>query len=192
MKIYSNGNRNYMKRATYNRGFTIFFAVLVASLALAVGLVIYDLLNRSLALSQVAKQSQYAIYAADSGAECALYWDLKFNTLVPGDSDGSAFATSSLTASGDTGAGLTLPCNSQNIVGGSAPLSLAWDDTVRTSNAATTTFWFSATTTTSGPCVKVEVSKSGNHPQTTIISHGFNTCTANAPLRLERSLQVSY
>jgi hypothetical protein len=50
MKIYSNGNRNYMKRATYNRGFTIFFAVLVASLALAVGLVIYDLLNRSLAL----------------------------------------------------------------------------------------------------------------------------------------------
>lgn len=62
-----------------NKGFTIFFATLVASLALAIGLGIYDVVVRQLSLSTTVSQSQYAIYAADSGAECALYWDAKYN-----------------------------------------------------------------------------------------------------------------
>src|SRR3989339_699999 len=62
-----------------HRGFTIFFATLVASLALAIGLGIYDVVVRQLSLSTTVSQSQYAIYAADSGAECALYWDSKYN-----------------------------------------------------------------------------------------------------------------
>lgn len=99
----------------YKRGFTIFFAVLVGSLALAIGFSIYELLIRELALSQTATQSQYAIYAADAGAECALYWD---NKCTPGvnaacsctafDSGGActrgtAFATSSLSANPASG-----------------------------------------------------------------------------------------
>ncbi|MBP9711044.1 MAG: hypothetical protein KBD50_02165 [Candidatus Pacebacteria bacterium] len=63
------------------RGFTVFFAVLVGSLALAIGLSIYELLIRELELAQVATQSQFSIYAADAGAECALYWD---NKCTPG------------------------------------------------------------------------------------------------------------
>ena len=60
------------------KGFTIFFAMLVGALALSIGLAIYDLTVRELDLSATATQSQYAIYAADSGAECALYWDNKY------------------------------------------------------------------------------------------------------------------
>lgn len=175
------------------KGFTIFFAVLVASLALSVGLVIYDLLLRQLALSQVATQSQYAIYAADTGAECALYWDLKYNNLVVGDNDGSAFSTSSAMVSGDTGdsaAADTVVCNGQDIVAGAAPISTAWSVSPITATAATTTFWISMGSAVASACAKVEVGKNGNPSQTTIVSHGYNTCGTS--LRLERSLQINY
>ncbi len=175
------------------KGFTIFFAVLVASLALSVGLVIYDLLLRQLALSQVATQSQYAIYAADTGAECALYWDLKYTDAVPGDSDASVFATSSRMVPNDTGdsasAGTVL-CNGQDIVAGAAPISTAWIVDPITTTAATTTFWISMGSAVVSACAKVEVAKNGNPSQTTIISHGYNTCGTS--LRLERSLQINY
>ena len=184
-----------------NRGFTIFFAVLVATLALSVGLVIYDLLLRSLSLSQIATQSQYAIYAADTGAECALYWDLKYTDLVPGDADGSAFATSSDYTTGGTGAGQAIVCNSQNIDAASAisgfqntisNANIGWDIAAPSATLATTTFWISLGTTAAAPCAKVEVGKAGVVSQTTIVSHGYNTCSAANTLRLERTLQVNY
>ncbi|HEV8677310.1 MAG TPA: hypothetical protein VN701_00535, partial [Candidatus Paceibacterota bacterium] len=162
--------------------------------------VIYDLLVRSLSLSQIATQSQYAIYAADTGAECALYWDLKFASISPSDQDGSAFATSSKTLASDTGAGQSVVCNNQNIASASsisgfsntvANSNAGWD-LVTTANSATTTFWFSSASSASAPCTKVEVGKSGNPSQTTIVSHGYNTCAAAGTLRLERTLQVNY
>jgi len=189
-----------MKKNLSKRGFTIFFAVLVAALSLSVGLVIYDLLLRTLSLSGLATQSQYAIYAADTGAECALYWDLKYNAVSSADFDGSAFATSSRTSAGETGAGQPVVCNNQNISLASNILGFSntvsntntgWD-VVSTANSATTTFWISMTSVVSTPCVKVEVGKSGNPSQTTIISHGYNTCSTSGTLRLERTLQVNY
>ncbi len=188
------------------RGFTIFFAVLVASLALAVGVVIYDLLIRSLSLSQVATQSQYAIYAADTGAECALYWDLKFASISPTDQDGSAFATSTLELASDVGGANGVVCNSQNITQPSAisgfnnvpsppaatPNTGWYFPPTNDATHATTTFWISTQSSAAAPCVKVEVGKYGNPSQTTIVSHGYNTCASAGTLRLERTLQVNY
>src|SRR5438067_322100 len=94
------------------RGFTMFFAVLVGSLALSVGLVIFDITVRELALSAAVTQSQYAIYAADSGAECALYWDTKYT----GGSSSSAFATSTY-----AGASSGISCNSQDVAAHGTP-----------------------------------------------------------------------
>ena len=93
------------------RGFTIFFAVLVASLSLAIGLAIYELLVRELDLSQTARESQYAIYAADTGAECALYWDNKAPLL---NGATSVFATSSDAGNSNPPANGVL-CNGQDI-----------------------------------------------------------------------------
>lgn len=76
------------RQARLQAGFTIFFATLVASLALAIGLAIYDITVRQLSLSTTVTQSQYAIFAADSGIECALYWDSKYQ------GGGSAFTGS--------------------------------------------------------------------------------------------------
>jgi len=103
-------------RRTSRGGFTAFFAVLVASLALSVGLAIYDLLIRQLTLSQVATQSVYAIFAADTAIECALYWDNKASSL---NGSPSIFATSS--ASGNAVFSGTANCNTQNIVAQGPP-----------------------------------------------------------------------
>lgn len=172
------------KQKTKN-GFTIFFAMLVSSLALAVGLVIFDLTIRELELSSVATQSQYAIYAADTGADCALYWDLKYT-----DSDNSAFGTS--TQSGWPSSGSNLACNGQDI-------STLWGNPTKTSTAATTTFTIyvsaqsqvSASTT----CATVSVGKFTNASgvlYTSVISKGYNTCSAASITRVERALQISY
>jgi hypothetical protein len=96
--------------AKRSKGFTMFFAVLVSSLALAIGLAIYDLVTRELQLSSTTAQSQYAIYAADTGIECALYWDFKYN------SNKSIFPTSSADTMARNATGAL--CNGQDITVG--------------------------------------------------------------------------
>lgn len=58
-----------------NRGFTLFIAVLIGSLMLAIGFSIFNLAFKELLLSASARDSQVAFYAADTGLECALYYD---------------------------------------------------------------------------------------------------------------------
>lgn len=172
----------------YSRGYTIFFATLVASLALAIGLAIYDLTVRTLSLSGVTAQSQYAIYAADTGAECALYWDSKY----PGGS-GSMFATSS----GSSAAGLATHCNGVDIRTATPPTNFA---VVSGAGYATTTFFmqFPSQTYNSAsiaPCAKVEVGKylRDDRTFTVILSHGYNNgCGTSGANRVERILRVYY
>lgn len=158
--------------------------MLVGSLALSVGVAIYDLTVRELDLSATATQSQYAIYAADTGAECALYWDFKC-TLGPCTSGGagkSAFATSSQSATPLSG----VLCSGQDIA--AAWVAAGYPQT--NASAATTTF-----TLTFSPqpyCATVTVTKWGTPLRTTVTSKGYNTCEAGPTTRLERVLQVTY
>lgn len=67
-------------------GFTLLLSVLVVSLALALGLAIFSITIKGLLLSSVSRESQFAIYAADTGIECALFWDQRadaFSTSTP-------------------------------------------------------------------------------------------------------------
>ncbi len=66
------------------KGFTLLLAALIASIVLSIGAAIFSIAQKELALSSIGRDSQFAFYAADSAAECALYWDVRF----------SAFATS--------------------------------------------------------------------------------------------------
>lgn len=162
-------------------GFTIFFAMLVGGLSLAIGAAIFDLTIRELDLSGTAAQSQYAIYAADSGAECALYWDFKCPSGVcPAIMLGSAFATSTATA---------VPTGSVLCAGVNITAALA-TPTSETATAATTTF--TLTFTGQPYCATVVVAKRGNPTLTTVTSNGYNTCATNAPGKLQRVLQVTY
>lgn len=171
-----------MKNLLYKKGFTLFFALLISSLALAIGLAIFDITLRELVLSETATQSQYAIYAADSGTECSLYWDNKY---IGNNGSNSAFATSSADtqypASG-------IVCNGQDVAA-AAVAAHTWPLSVSASSA--TTVFTIGVAGSSAPCTTVYVSKSGSPSVTTVVSHGYNTCAAG-PLQLERVFQISY
>jgi len=60
------------------RGFTLLLASLVVAIVLAVGASIFEIAQKELTLSSIGRDSQFAFYAADTAAECALYWDVRF------------------------------------------------------------------------------------------------------------------
>ncbi len=63
---------------THERGFTLLMAALVGALMLALSISIVSIVRKSVTLSSIGRDSQFAFYAADSAAECALYWDIRF------------------------------------------------------------------------------------------------------------------
>lgn len=86
-------------------GFTLLLAALVSSIVLALGAAIYQLASKELELSSLGRDSQYAFFAADTGAECALYWDVRhdyFATSAPASvvAPDPRCATQSFTATG--------------------------------------------------------------------------------------------
>ncbi|MBI5400791.1 MAG: hypothetical protein HZB12_01600 [Candidatus Yonathbacteria bacterium] len=58
-----------------NRGAVFLIAMLVASVALAIGIGVYHRTYKELLFASFWKQAQTAFAAADAGLECALYWD---------------------------------------------------------------------------------------------------------------------
>lgn len=164
--------------------------MLVGSLALSIGFAIYDLTVREIDLSAAASQSQYAIYAADTGVECALYWDSKYG------GSGTAFGTST----GSTW-GTNILCNGQDVAAmGTPPVPMAalptgWTAWVTSPTATEATTTFTITLLPAQPyCAVVNVGKStqGGILYTTIIAKGYNNCGVSGAARLERTLKVSY
>src|ERR1035437_6763200 len=68
-------------------GYTLLFAMIVASIVLALGVSILTISRKEFALSSSATQSTNSFYAADSGIGCAEYWDnsssINFSTTSP-------------------------------------------------------------------------------------------------------------
>ncbi|OGG73289.1 hypothetical protein A3F28_00790 [Candidatus Uhrbacteria bacterium RIFCSPHIGHO2_12_FULL_57_11] len=72
---FSHGNDRSQK------GFTLLLAALIASIVLSLGTSIFQLAQKELTLSSIGRDSQFAFYAADTGAECALYWDVRYQSF---------------------------------------------------------------------------------------------------------------
>ncbi len=88
---------NSKTRKINKKGFTLFVAMVVSSLLLAVGFSISNIILKQLLLAGSGKDSQVAFYAADSGAECVQFWDAKGSNGDPLVTDGP-FATSTVIA----------------------------------------------------------------------------------------------
>jgi hypothetical protein len=73
------GNQSYMhfsnKTKKLNSGYTLLLSVIISGVVLTIGFGIANILEKEILLSQIARKSQVAFYAADTGAECALFWD---------------------------------------------------------------------------------------------------------------------
>lgn len=144
------------------QGFTLFISILVGSLMLSIGFSIFNLTFKELLLSASARDSQIAFYAADTGLECALYYDQKENVFT-------------ITGPG----GVSITCGGQTVSVSKVirPGVHTWE------------WWIDSS---SGICTKIEVNKYTNLEQTVIRSFGYNTCTSDDPRRTERGLRVIY
>lgn len=65
----------YNNKSKYSKGYTLLFAVLVSALTLAIGISILNISKKEFLLSSATRESGSSFYAADSGLECAVYWD---------------------------------------------------------------------------------------------------------------------
>lgn len=174
-----------MKHVIYNQkinghgqkqaGFAMLFAVLVSSVLLSIGLSIFNLTVKELVLSSSGRESQFSFYAADTGAECAIYWDFKGKDI---------FATTSSDFRSPS------PAN-PDCVGALINIS----PSVSGPSSATTEFSLNIPTEY---CAIVTVTKSSTGPpiiKTEIDSRGYNTpCPIDTPNqnRVERALKVTY
>jgi|GEM_PF-356373 len=149
------------------RGFTILFAVLIGSLLLSIGLFIAHLSLKEIVLSTAGRNSEIAFFAADTGIECALYWDFRVRGLFPSSDKGTA--PTPINCNG----------NANTLVSVSA----------QSSTAATSTFTLTLLPT---GCAIVLVGKTLSG-LTIIESRGRNECgLAQNPARVERALRARY
>lgn len=166
---------NNLQPTIKQRGIALYIAITVTGALVLVSYAIIEIALKQISISSIGRDSQQAFYAADTGAECAIYWDIK-NPTSPGR---SAFATSTaqnITCNYDPATPAVNPTNANMPVG----------------NTATSTFrmYFSP----DPYCADVVVGKSysGNTLKTTIESRGYNTCDTTAPQRVERAVRISY
>lgn len=148
------------------RGFTLLVAVVLSSVALAIGLSLLNISYKQVLLASAAKQSQNAFYAADSVLECVLYFDQQldaFNYTTPNAS---------------------ITCN------GIAITNYA---TAQAGGVRTTTFTVPCSSTApTGERGTATIYKTNATAATQIFAQGYNTCDTTNARRTERGLKVLY
>ena len=158
-------------------GFTLLLAALVASIVLALGSSIFTIAKKQVTLSSLGRDSQFAFYAADTIAECALYYDVRF----------AAFATSSLSA-------VMQPIQCDGVV--VTPELTASSPDSATSHFVMTIFTLDeAGAPQGGNCAEITLSKNSTAPFTVIHADGYSTACATISSNsrtLQRSIELQY
>jgi len=147
-----------------NQGFAMLFTVLIISIILAIGLGISDITYKQTILSNLAQNSQYAFYQADSGVECGMYYDLTLGDFPRGTTADQAIPT------------LTCGNNTLSLV----PLQSADDHFV----------YNEVNANGNDACYSVIFDKT-DAEKNSVISRGFSTCN-DTPRQVERALGVTY
>lgn len=85
MNLFFDTKQYFQKNSRLHdrRGFALLFAVLASSVFLSVGLAIWNISLRQVIFSSFGRESQIAFYAADTGIECVLYYDVKLGAFDP-------------------------------------------------------------------------------------------------------------
>ncbi len=178
------------------KGFAMLFAVLVSSVLLSVGVSIFNLTIKDLVLSSSGRESQFAFYAADTGIECAIYWDFKATN------PGVMYATSSASFGGwrDALVDVDNPTCATNNISASLKTLNGTLSPAPDGDSALTQFQLTIPNTdpqgASAPyCAIVTISKDSSSGiiATVIESRGYNTaCNSTSQNRIERALRVNY
>jgi type II secretory pathway pseudopilin PulG len=183
-------------------GFALLFAILVSILIVSIGASIISISLRQIILSSTSRESQLAFYAANTGIECAFYWDL--NTPENGRAVFPSSASGERALSNPEGSDIS--CAKVNVV--RPALSKDYSDDAKsfvsvkarewTQSNNKTSFSFVIINNTQGSPVElctfvtVEKSRSGSSNVATISSQGYNTCDLSNPRAVERGIQIKY
>jgi hypothetical protein len=192
-----------------SEGFALLIAVVVASILLSITYVMFNITIKQITLSTAGKNSQFALYAADTGIECALHAvynisDTEFATqqYPNGNGDPNHLAMNLL-----PGDGTEFNCLGTTIIPqtqGNASTVTVKGTTYNYPKAMVYTFTVKSP---SGSCANVTISKYViNIPtgvkdhyteieKTKIDSRGYNTCpdlNPTDPQRVERGLEVFF
>jgi Tfp pilus assembly protein PilX len=92
----------------HKKGFTLLIAIITTSMLLIISFVIVNVALKQLVLASSSRESQFAYYNAESGVECAMYWDFKNGTVSAFDrSISTNVASCAGSALGSTGGAAT-------------------------------------------------------------------------------------
>ena len=166
--------KKLMLRSPAPRGFTLLIALILTTVILSVGLALLDISFKQVTLAAASRQSQYAFYNADSGLECALYYDSL-----------DTFDYANLGTSG------SISCEGQSFNYS--------DPSVSPGVTRTITFTVPCAGDPNDPPVGsdgsafVTITKAVS-PQvkTHFYANGYNTCVAASPQRVERGEEATY
>jgi hypothetical protein len=159
-----------MKKLRAQKGFTLLLAALVATVVLSLGSSIFVIAKKQVTLSSLGRDSQFAFYAADTGAECALYWDIRhdaFGATPPASTSCDGVAMTQIVASGNRS---------------TAPYEIQFQMDLFTGDST-------------GNCVQVSIQKNTSNPFTVIHADGYSVSCAliNSSARaLQRSVELHY
>jgi hypothetical protein len=163
-----------------NKGYTLLFAVLTASLVLGVAAFIVGIARKQYILSSSARDSTYAFYSADSGLECLEKTALD-GSLATTSSINIACAGNGVIASFGSPTVKTMGAYSYNEYTASTTLGFSNDSTPSVINSPSDTLW---------GCVNVVIRNRENINipaytpgtifMTIVDSRGYNLCTYNA------------
>lgn len=183
------------KTHTTQKGFTLLFSVLVTTLVVSISATIISIAIRQTILSSTSRESQYAFYAANTGIECAFFWD----NYSADDVTGFVFPAS---VNGSLETEINLDASAITCIGQSLDISLPPAE--NTTNTSTHTFEFDISPVAPvglsvSRCASVEIQKtfdaSDGTVQTYIQSRGWNTSCddrANNPRAVERGIELRY
>lgn len=178
--MLSKNNTLYTKKSVSSdqrseRGFTLFYALVVVGVVALMAFGVSRTALNEVVFSSLGNKSQQAFFAANSGLECALYWDLRHAQFLP---DSVAVIDEQ-----------DLYCAGKNV------RTHADGDFERTTAGSTFTTKFTVTDLNdSGSCANVEVIKTEDSSgvlQTRIESDGQNACDSSAR-DVQRSIRVEY
>ncbi len=171
-KINNKKDKGFTRKATTD-GFALLFAVMISSIVLAVGLGVANIAYKEITFSASATAANDAFSAADTGVECALYWDKGTSEFPTG-----FFGV-------DNGDGPARECSETQ---------LDLSDT-----GGQWIFHLVRLGTDEKSCAVVTVTKTYAPNQTHIVSKGYSlggnnnlVCFSSSQNRVERQLEVTY
>lgn len=178
-------NKKNKKYQNTRGGFVILYAVLLSTIVLTIGLSLLGILVQQVSLSGTGRESSTSFYVADSGMECALFWDLSADAFMSGGPP--------------PGTPIPISCNGASIT------PIRGSDTTPSPPSPPLINWnYTFKATFPDGCASISVTKTVDPTDpddpivatTTVESRGYNTvCPPTASTkawRLERGLQTIY